>query len=240
MKEQAISNPDERIGTGEGIGNVHLRFSQPRLPVLYSFRRCPYAIRARLALRVAGIPFVSREVDLRNKPAELVTLSPKATVPILVLQDGSVLAESLAIMQWALSVNDPEGWIRPDERAEVEALVALNDGPFKNWLDHYKYAERFPAHPAVFYRDEAVRLMLAPMEARLAAQAYLLRDTPSVADMAILPFVRQFAAVDPDWFNTSPPRFVRDWMHGLTGSALFNSVMHKRAVWRSGDTDAAL
>jgi glutathione S-transferase len=213
---------------------------QSRLPVLYSFRRCPYAIRARLALKVGALQVFAREVDLRQKPLELVALSPKATVPVLALPDGAVLDESLAIMQWALALNDPESWVLREEAAEVRALVTLNDGPFKRLLDQYKYAERLPEYPAAFYRDEAVRLMLAPLEARLSARPYLLRETPSVADMAILPFVRQFAAVDPDWFHDSPLMFVRNWMLGLTRSELFHSVMQKRAVWRPGDPEVAL
>ena len=114
------------------------------LPVLYSFRRCPYAMRARLALRVAGVPYELREVALKAKPAAMLALSPKATVPVLQLPDGSVLEESLDIMAWALAQSDPEGWLAQGSPEEAQALIERNDGPFKHLLDRYKYANRHP------------------------------------------------------------------------------------------------
>jgi glutathione S-transferase len=207
------------------------------LPVLYSFRRCPYAIRARLAVRVAGIAVALREVVLRDKPGALVAASPKATVPVLQLPDGRVLEQSLDIMRWALAARDPQGWLRPDEHADVQALVALNDGPFKQALDRYKYAPRHPQRPAHAYRDDAVALVLAPLNARLAEHRFLLRDTPSLADMAIVPFVRQFAAVDASWFDGAPLAHLRAWMSGLTASPLFDSVMTRFDAWRPGAAD---
>jgi glutathione S-transferase len=207
------------------------------LPVLYSFRRCPYAIRARLAIKVSGVQVVLREVVLRDKPAALAAASPKATVPVLQLPDGLVLEQSLDIMRWALAMNDPQDWFRPDEHADVETLIALNDGPFKQALDRYKYAPRHPEQPAHVHRDAAVALLLTPLNARLADQRFLLRDTPSLADMAIVPFVRQFAAVDAAWFDGAPLAQLRAWMRGLTASPLFESVMIRLDPWRPGDTD---
>ena len=209
-------------------------------PVLYSFRRCPYAMRARLALRVAGVEVRLREVVLRRKPAELITLSPKATVPVLQLADGTVLDQSLDIMRWALSQNDPAGWLRAAENAQTEALVDTNDGPFKQLLDRYKYASRFTEKTAGAWRDEAVDTCLAPLEARLAGSAFLLRDTPSLADMATLPFVRQFAAVDAGWFGAAPLPHLRAWLHGLVATPLFGSVMQAVAPWQPGDPDVRL
>ena len=209
----------------------------PSLPILYSFRRCPYAMRARLAVRVSGVPVVLREVVLRDKPAELVALSPKATVPVLQLPDGTVLEQSLDIMRWALSVNDPQGWLRPEEHDEVSALIALNDGAFKQALDRYKYADRHPEHTAGAWRDQAVETLLAPLELRLQRHRHLLRDTPGLADMAILPFVRQFAGVDAAWFDSAPLPQLRAWMGAITASELFESVMPKVAPWRAGDLD---
>jgi glutathione S-transferase len=203
-------------------------------PVLYSFRRCPYAIRARLAIRVSGSVVALREVVLRDKPAELVTASPRATVPVLQLADGTVLAESLDIMRWALGANDPQGWLRADEHQAVTDLTAVNDGIFKQALDRYKYAPQHDKALADARRDEAVALMLQPLESRLAQHACLLRDTPSLADMAIVPFVRQFAAVDAGWFERAPLPHLRAWLHRLTGSALFTSVMPKFPPWRRG------
>ena len=213
------------------------------LPILYSFRRCPYAIRARLAVRVSGVVVTLREVVLRNKPAALVAASPKATMPVLQLADGAVLDQSLDIMRWALRLNDPQGWLRFEDHAETQALIALNDGPFKQALDRYKYAPRDPQHPAHPLhlthadRDEALELMLAPLNARLAGYEFLLCDTPSLADMAIVPFVRQFAAVDNAWFGGAPLPHLQVWLKRLTASPLFVSSMHRYAPWQPGDAD---
>ena len=206
-------------------------------PILWSFRRCPYAIRARLALKVADVSVTLREVLLRDKPAAFVAASPKATVPVLQLPDGRVLEQSLDIMRWALSLNDPQGWVRDGEHDAVETLLALNDGLFKQALDRYKYAPRYPERPASAYRDEAVDVLLAPLEARLQAQRFLLRDTPSLADMALLPFVRQFAAVDAPWFARAALPCLRAWADGLIASPLFDAAMRKVDAWRPGDAD---
>ena len=212
---------------------------QGATPILYSFRRCPYAIRARLALKAAGVPVVLREVVLRDKPAALLDISPKATVPVLQRPDGGVLEQSLDIMRWALAASDPQGWLRADEDADVHLLTALNDGAFKQALDRYKYAPRHPERPAHAWRDDGVALMLAPLNARLATRRFLLRDTPSLADMALLPFVRQFAAVDPAWFDGAPLAPLRAWLGALTATPLFESVMVRHPPWRPGD-DAVL
>jgi UPF0176 protein len=207
------------------------------LPILWSFRRCPYAIRARLAIKASGVAVALREVVLRDKPAALIAASPKATVPVLQLPDGRVLEQSLDIMRWALGANDPQDWIRPDEQDAVQALVALNDGPFKRALDRYKYAPRHPEHPASAYRDEAVALMLAPLDVRLATQACLLRETPTLADIALLPFVRQFAGVDAAWFDAAPLPRLRLWMARLVTTPLFESAMPRFAAWKPGDAE---
>ena len=204
-------------------------------PILWSFRRCPYAIRARLALKASAVPVTLREVVLRDKPAAFVAVSPKATVPVLQLPDGRVLDQSLDIMRWALSMNDAQDWMREGEQATIDALIALNDGPFKQALDRYKYAPRHPQRPATAYRDEAVDVLLAPLESRLRAHRFLLRDTPSLADMAILPFVRQFAAVDAAWFAGSTLPRLRAWADALTASPLFDAAMVKVDAWRPGD-----
>lgn len=216
---------------------MHANPAGSTLPILYSFRRCPYAIRARLALRASGVGVALREVSLRDKPAALVAASPKATVPVLQLPDGGVLAQSLDIMRWALRTHDPQGWLRADAQHNAQTLIDLNDGAFKQALDRYKYASGAAAHAAQSGRDEAVALLLAPLNARLAQRRFLLRDTPSLADMAIVPFVRQFAAVDDSWFREAPLPHLRTWLQGLTSSALFVSVMIKHAAWRAGDAD---
>ena len=206
-------------------------------PILYSFRRCPYAIRARLAIRVSRVRVALREVVLRDKPAALLRASAKATVPVLQLSDGRVLEQSLEIMRWALELHDPQGWLCLQEQDEALALIALNDGPFKQALDRYKYATRHPERAQSAWRDEAVELMLAPLNTRLTGHRFLLRDTASLADMAIAPFVRQFAAVEPDWFESAPLEPLQAWTKRIVSSELFDSVMTKFAAWQPGDPE---
>ena len=207
-------------------------------PILYSFRRCPYAIRARLAIRVSRVPVVLREVVLRDKPAALLLASAKATVPVLQLPDGRVLEQSLDIMRWALEQHDPQGWLGLHEQeAEARALIALNDGPFKQALDRYKYALRHAERPQGAWRDDAVEMMLAPLNARLAHRPFLLRDTASLADMAIVPFIRQFAAVEPLWFDSAPLQPLQAWMNRIVSSELFDSVMGRFTAWRPGESE---
>ena len=202
-------------------------------PVLYSFRRCPYAIRARLALWQAGVVVALREVVLRDKPAHLLEISPKGTVPVLCLPDGRVLEESLDIMHWALRQNDPDGWLSVGDSAEQAALVARNDTDFKPLLDRYKYAERFPEQPAKAWREAAIAVHLADLEARLADRAYLFGDTPSLADAALFPFVRQFAGVDPAWFDAAPLPALRRWLGAWLASPLFAAVMVRHRPWQA-------
>ena len=206
-------------------------------PILYSFRRCPYAIRARLAIKVSGVRVALREVVLRDKPAALLLASGKATVPVLQLPDGRVLEQSLEIMRWALEQHDPQGWLRRQEEEEALELIALNDGPFKQALDRYKYASRHPERAVHAWRDEAVALMIAPLNARLADRLFLLRDTPSLADMAIAPFIRQFAAVEPGWFNSAPFEALQAWTDRIVASELFDAVMTKFTAWQPGDIE---
>lgn len=202
--------------------------STPSLPLLFSFRRCPYAIRARLALRQAGIAHAVHEVVLRDKPAELLALSPKGTVPVMRLPDGRVLEESLDIMRWALAANDPQGWLMQAAPDAMQALIDLNDQRFKPLLDRYKYPERHPGHTRDQYRAQAIGCLLADLDSRLQRSRHLLSDRPSLADMAIVPFVRQFAQVDRAWWEDGNElAALRQWLHALTGSALFEAVMAK-------------
>ncbi|MFN4096395.1 MAG: glutathione S-transferase [Sphingomonas sp.] len=198
-------------------------------PILYSFRRCPYAIRARLALTVSGIAVEHREVKLRDKPAEMLAASPKGTVPVLVLPDGRVIDESLDIMRWALGRNDPEDWLAGDD----PALIAVNDGAFKRHLDRYKYPERYAADD-VDHRAAGLAI-LDGLEARLGERAFLGGERFGLADAAILPFVRQFAAVDREWFAAQDLAWVQAWLREFVGSPLFEGVMMVREVWRSGE-----
>jgi glutathione S-transferase len=188
-------------------------------PILYSFRRCPYAIRARMALLVSGVPFERREVSLRDKPAALLAASPKGTVPVLVLEDGRVIEQSLEIMRHALASNDPEDWLGGDDTALIEA----NDGAFKRHLDGYKYPDRHGGDPDD-HRDRALTL-LGVLERRLATQDNLCGVTRALTDIALMPFVRPFAAVDRDWFARQPLPRLRGWLDSHLGSPLFRAVM---------------
>lgn len=198
-------------------------------PILYSFRRCPYAMRARLALLVSETECEIREVKLSAKPAELIAASAKATVPVLVLPDGQVIDESLDIMRWALARNDPEGWLEGDDVALIEA----NDGPFKHHLDRAKYPDRHQSDPAE-HRAICVEI-LGTLEERLKPRAYLCGERLSLTDAAIMPFVRQFAAIDRAWFDALPLPSVQRWLNRLTGSALFEAAMERFPVWRPGE-----
>lgn len=210
------------------------------LPVLYSFRRCPYAMRARLAIAVSGQRCELREVALRSKPPEMLAASPKATVPVLVLPSGAVIDESLSIMQWALQQRDPEGWLAPDLLAAQQALIAENDGAFKQHLDRCKYPNRY-AHEhggdergfALAHRASGA-LWLAGLQTRLARHAWLFGPAASLADMAILPFVRQFAHTDPAWFADQPWPHLAAWLMRWEASALFQGVMENDPPWQSG------
>lgn len=208
---------------------------QTSLPLLYSFRRCPYAMRARLALAISQTPCVIREVILRDKPAELLSVSPKGTVPVLVLADR-VIEHSLDIMLWALKRNDPESWLKPSTGTQEEMLdlIAQCDGEFKQNLDRYKYPERYPGEDPVAHREHGSRF-LAQLETRLASQACLFGSRPALADRAIAPFVRQFAHTDKNWFSNQPWPGLQRWLQGFLDSTVFAQVMEKYPQWRSGD-----
>ncbi|MDI1258822.1 glutathione S-transferase [Aquabacterium sp.] len=211
----------------------------PQQPILYSFRRCPYAIRARLALKCAQVPLELREVVLRHKPQALLAISPKGTVPVLQLPDGRVLEQSLDIMDWALQQADPEGWQIDRAAPLTRDLIDRNDGPFKALLDRYKYPERHPEQTFFDYRDQAVELCIRDLNQRLTETPCLLGDLPSLADMAIAPFIRQFAQVDADWFASAPFPALRIWLNQRVESPLFQSVMAKYPAWQPGDAPTA-
>ena len=207
------------------------------LPILYSFRRCPYAMRARLAITGSGVQCELREVVLKDKPDTLITLSPKATVPVLQTRDGRVIEESLDIMFWALNQHDPEGWYRALEPQQFQAAMALienNDNKFKYFLDRYKYADRYPEYDQFYYREQGEKT-LARLETLLAQNGGLLRDSWSLADIALLPFIRQFAFVNKNWFDNAPYPHVRRWLEDFLASDLFQSIMPKYAQWHEGN-----
>ncbi len=200
-----------------------------REPVLYSFRRCPYAIRSRLALVISETTCALREVHLARKPSEMLAVSPKGTVPVLAFADGTVIDESLPIMRWALTQNDPEGWL---ERDDAE-LMAHNDGPFKHHLDRYKYPDRHQSN-ALAHRQSGLEF-LRILDLRLSTTRQLCGAVRGITDAAIMPFVRQFAAVDQDWFAAQPLPYLRAWLADHLASPLFSIVMERNAPWSPGD-----
>lgn len=198
------------------------------MTTLYSFRRCPYAMRARMALRYSGVAVEIVEVSLKAKPAEMLALSSKGTVPVL-SADGQVIDESLDIMRWALARNDPQDWLLKDDpqgQLAITALIEENDQAFKVHLNRYKYAERYPEQPMEVYRAEG-EVFLRKLDALLEGRDYLLADHPCLADVALMPFIRQFAHVDREWFAQTPYRRLQDWLQRFLESDLFTSIMKK-------------
>ena len=199
------------------------------LPILYTYRRCPYAMRARMALRYSGIAVEMREITFKDKPRHMLQASPKGTVPVLILEDGQVLEESMDIMHWALAQHDPDDWLIKDNAQiaqEAAELIAANDGDFKQELDRYKYAVRFPEQPSQVYRQQG-EVFLQQLEVRLTEHACLCRGSVCIADIAIFPFIRQFAAVDAAWFSAAPYPALRQWLEQRTALPLFTAIMEK-------------
>ena len=205
---------------------------------LYSFRRCPYAMRARLAIVLAELKVELREIVLKNKPVQMLAISPKGTVPVLELveTDGSsrrVIEESRDILQWALEQHDPQA-VLDVEPASAQALIEQNDNEFKHWLDRYKYSDRYPELSQLEYRERG-ELFLQVLETLLAKHRYLLGDTISSADIGIMPFVRQFAHVDQEVFYQLPYPHLQQWLRDWLQHPAFQQVMVKLPAWQEGD-----
>ncbi|MCJ8339627.1 MAG: glutathione S-transferase [Pseudomonadales bacterium] len=199
--------------------------------ILYSFRRCPYAMRARLAIAYAQIQLQLREVVLKNKPQQLLQISPKATVPVLQLCNGQVIEQSLDIMFWALEQRDPDQWLL--DKPDPLILIEQCDLQFKPWLDKYKYADRHLEHNLDHYRQHCCEY-LTILERQLGNQPYLFGSKKSVADAAIFPFIRQFAHVDRDWFYQSDYPQLQAWLTAQIDSVLFKEIMQKYPAWQLG------
>lgn len=205
-------------------------------PVLYSFRRCPYCMRAHMGLKNAGLKIQLREVDLKEMPEEALAISAKATVPLLVMPDTSVIDESWDILKWSLERNDPDNWLGENKQflLEAEMLVETNDFSFKDELDHYKYADRFPENSEQRYRA-ACEEFIEELEDMLCENTYLLADQVTIADIAVFPFIRQFSLVDITWFEQSPYPMVRQWLEKLIAGELFQNIFQKHSNWQKGD-----
>ena len=203
-------------------------------PCLYSFRRCPYAMRARLGILFAELQVELREITLKNKPPQMLAISPKGTVPVVQLLDGTVIEESREIMTWALVQRDSQGLLNAETLLEANALIDKNDNEFKYWLDRYKYADRHLEISQTEYRQQG-EVFLQLLEKLLTKNSYLLGKSVTLADIGIVPFVRQFAHVDRDIFYSLPYPNLQRWLQDWLSHPLFLQAMTKFQPWQEKD-----
>jgi len=208
--------------------------SNVNLPILYSFRRCPYAMRARMAIVYCGVNVELREVDLKNKPDELIKISPKATVPVLIATNGLLFDESLDIIKWAMLIRDDDGWsdYNIEQNELASNLIEENDNEFKSNLDKYKYSKRFSEYSETHYRQQG-ETYLSKLNTILMNTPFLIKDKLTYVDIAIAPFIRQFANVDIDWFRGSQYQQLVNWLDEILKSTIFMNTMQKYPVWNS-------
>jgi len=199
-------------------------------PVLYTFRRCPYAIRARMALSYSKIKVELKEILLNNRPSELFAISPKGTVPVLCINDTTIIDESLDIMKWAVNQKNPNSWLSVPMKTQFD-IIEENDNEFKYWLDRYKYFDRFPDKTRDYYRSQC-SVFLTKLNQLLDNNKYLLTNRLIFVDVAIVPFIRQFANVDEDWFQENYAK-LSNWLNNIMESKLFVSVMDKYLEYNS-------
>lgn len=203
------------------------------LPILYSLRRCPYAMRARLGLLLAKQPVLLRDVVMKNIPAELMAVSPKGTVPVLLLNDSSVIEESIDIMLWALKQNDPNNLLfsdQPNAFPEMLTLIDRNDNEFVASLENYKTAARYHDNSEAYHRQQCERF-IDVIEQRLIGQDFLFGTRPSLADYALLPFIRQFSRVDRRWFLIAPYPNLQHWLTTHYKNPLYSKAMTQYPQW---------
>ena len=208
--------------------------SKNNLPILYSFRRCPYAMRARMAIHISGQKCQLREVLLRDKPPSMLEYSAKGTVPVLILQDGKVIDESLDVIDWALNLNDPDDWQRSKDTKKTKELIKINDGEFKYHLDRYKYSKRYDNEDPEFHRKKCLKF-IESINNELNNSEYIFDDNISYADIVLLPFIRQFRIADIEWFDSLPYDNLKKWLSSFLDSSLLNSIMKKYDLWKEGD-----
>ena len=208
--------------------------SKNNLPILYSFRRCPYAMRARMAIHISGQRCELREVLLRDKPPSMLEYSAKGTVPVLILQDGKVIDESLDVIDWALNLNDPDDWQRSKDKEKTKELIKINDGEFKYHLDRYKYSKRYENEDPEFHRTKCLKF-IESINNELNNSEYIFDDNISYADIVLLPFIRQFRIADIEWFDSLPYDNLKKWLSSFLNSSLLNSIMKKYDLWKEGD-----
>ncbi len=204
------------------------------LPILYSFRRCPYAMRARMAIHISSQKCEIREVLLRDKPPSMLEYSSKGTVPVLVLQSGEVIDESLDVIDWALNLNDPDNWQRSKNNEKTKELIKINDGEFKYHLDRYKYSKRYDNEDPEFHRKKCLSF-IEKVNSELQNSKYIFDDAISYIDISLLPFIRQFRIADKEWFDELPYENVKSWLSNFLNSELLESIMSKYDLWKEGD-----
>ena len=203
------------------------------LPILYSFRRCTYAMRARMVLLHSKIQCEIREIKLSNKPKEMLAISPKGTVPVFILENGDILDESLDVMLWAIEQGNLRNLFNLGKK-EILDLIKINDGEFKDAIDRYKYSSLYPEKPMIEYRKMG-ELFLEKIESYLEKNKFIFGKNISLADLAIFPFIRQFCRVDIDWFNSSLFKKIKEWTLFFEGSENFIDIMRKIKPWTTGD-----
>ena len=208
--------------------------SKNNLPILYSFRRCPYAMRARMAIHTSGQKCELREVLLRDKPPSMLEYSAKGTVPVLILQDGKIIDESLDVIDWALNLNDPDNWQRSKDTEKTKELIKINDGEFKYHLDRYKYSKRYDNEDPEFHRKKCLKF-IESINNELNNSEYIFDDNISYADIVLLPFIRQYRIADIEWFDSLPYNNLKKWLSSFLDSYLLNSIMKKYDLWKEGD-----
>ena len=206
------------------------------LPIVYTFRRCPYAMRARLAIELCEVNVEYREILLRNKPIQMLKSSPKGTVPVLVLNNQQVIDESLDIIYWTLEKNDLLNLLKTTSLDAEKRLIAINDSQFKMWLDKYKYAVRFPEQTMESYRDNCA-FFLDKLNSLLNKNKFLFGNNLGLADIAIFPFIRQFVSVDKIWFDSTKYDYLKSWLSENINSDLYKAIMVKKEVWRGDPRD---
>ena len=185
--------------------------SKNNLPILYSFRRCPYAMRARMAIHISDQRCELREVLLRDKPPSMLQYSAKGTVPVLILQDGKVIDESLDVIDWALNLNDPDDWQRSKDKEKTKELIKINDGEFKYHLDRYKYSKRYENEDPEFHRKKCLKF-IESINNELNNSKYIFDDNISYTDIVLLPFIRQFRIADIEWFDSLHYDNLKKWL----------------------------
>ena len=201
-------------------------------PILYSFRRCPYAMRARMALVKAGINAELREVELKNKPDEMLQASPKGSVPVLILPGGKVIDESKDIMYWALSVSDPDNWLIPNKES-IDNIIKLNDTKFKHALDRYKYPNRYPDEDCSGAKDTCLEILKNYEQKINGNGGFIATSHLSMADIAVFPFIRQYVFVNKGAFDSLPLPKLHEWFDNLINSSIFKIIMVKNEPWKS-------